>query len=367
MLKNIEINTVGLMSGTSMDGINATLVSTNGKILNRYNITTIAHYSKSTISLLKNALKNPAKCIDNFSFYNDLEHMVTIDHYSATKKLLKNTSIRPDLIGFHGQTIFHDPSSKKTIQVGNGKFLSTLLKTPVVCDFRINDILNGGQGAPIAPIYHKHIIENNNFKLPSCIINIGGIANLSYWDGSNLVGFDTGPGNCLMDKFMQNTFGLKFDNDGIVASKGNCHPYIVNKLLKDNYFSKLYPKSLDKSYFDFILKYFGNMTAEDIMATLLDCTVNSIINSLNLLPRKPKEIMITGGGAENSQLMWLLSKKLNTNYNLKNAKSLGIEADMIEAELIAFLAARKIYNLPITFPKTTGISMPLTGGKVYSK
>lgn len=367
MLKKNKINAIGLMSGTSMDGINVALVSTDGKFLNRYNVNMVADYSNKTIRALKNALKSPEKHINNFYFYNDLERMITVDHYRAVKKLLENTSIKPDLIGFHGQTIFHDPSSKKTVQVGNGKFLSTLLKIPVVGDFRSNDILNGGQGAPIAPIYHKHIIENNNLKLPSCIINIGGIANLTYWDGSNLIGFDTGPGNCIMDKFMQHTFGLKFDDNGIVASKGKIQPYIVNKLLKDNFFSKSYPKSLDKSYFDFILKYCSNMAAEDIMATLLNCTINSIIYSLNLLPKKPKEIMITGGGAKNSHLMWQLNKKLITNYNLKKAISLGMKEDMIEAELIAFLAVRKIYNLPITFPNTTGVSKPLTGGKIYNK
>ena len=364
MKPNIKINTIGLMSGTSMDGINATLVSTNGETLKRYNINNIFDYNKKTTSLLKIALENPKKYFKNNKFFQRLERMVTIDHYVAIKKLLINTEIKPDLIGFHGQTILHDPANNKTIQVGDGRLLNNLLQIPVVYDFRSNDVFHGGEGAPIAPIYHKHIIENNNLDLPCCIINIGGVANLSYWDGSNLIGFDTGPGNCLMDYFMQKSFKLQFDLNGNIAYKGKSDKAITQKLLNDHYFLKTYPKSLDKSYFHFIFQYCKDMSSENIMATLLDCTLETIINSFNLLPQKPKEIIIAGGGAKNKQLMFKLKYKLKKKLNVRTAEYYGINGEMIEAELIAFLAARKIYNLPITFPNTTGIKEPLSGGKI---
>lgn len=355
---------IGLMSGTSMDGINATLVKTNGIELLRTPFNLIEDYRKETKIFLKKTIENPL-IYQNSSFRKKLDKLVTEDHYKVIKNLIKLSNITPEYIGFHGQTILHNPKDKISIQAGEAKLLSNLLNLRVISSFRTEDISLGGEGAPLAPIYHKYIIENLKTKLPTCIINIGGIANVTYWDGNELIAFDTGPGNSLMDIYMQKNLRRKFDKDGKVASKGTVMLSIINEFERDKYFKKDYPKSLDVSYFKKYLNknYFKKMSHEDVMANLLAFTVKSISIGISQLPKSVYQIIILGGGMYNDELI----KKLNLEFSnsVSIAKNYNLPGDMIEAELIAYISIRRLFKLPITFPSTTGVKKKLSGGKVF--
>ena len=344
-----------------MDGIDISLVQTNGSQLRRLNKNYFYKYSTRTKNKLRNILKADVKL--NLIKKKELDKFVTNEHFLALKNLdiVKNC----DIIGFHGQTIYHNPEIKASIQLGDPRILRDKLKKDIIFNFRENDILLGGQGAPLAPIYHRYIIEEFNMEQPCCILNIGGVSNLTYWDGKNLIGFDTGPGNALMDDYISSISDESFDENGVFASKGKPNKYQVIKFLQNNYFKKTPPKSLDRltfveSYQDLINT---RLSVYDTMATLAEFTVESIVTSLELLPRKVKSILVAGGGYRNINLMNLLNDKLKIKIFGEN--EIGINFDYIESELIAYLSARSIYNLPLTFPSTTGVSKPSSGGKLY--
>ena len=292
-----------------------------------------------------------------------MDDFITIEHYLALKDL--DIVKRCDLIGFHGQTIYHNPQKNISIQLGNPKMLSKLLNKDVVFNYRENDISLGGQGAPLAPVYHQFIIESLDIDLPTCFLNIGGISNITFWDRNSLIGFDTGPGNSLMDDYMSSTFKKNYDKNGQIASQGTPIKEEIIKFMKLDFFQKNPPKSLDRE--NFLIFYNQlvnkNYSAKDIMATLAELTVESIAISLKFLPHKIKNIIVTGGGYRNIHLMNRLKDRLK--IEILNEKQLGINFDYIEAELIAYLSARSIYNLPYTFPSTTGVSKPSSGGILY--
>ena len=360
-----KFNIIGMMSGTSMDAINVTFVQSDGINLKRHNVNVVSNYSKETKTLLKQILLDYECFSLNKILKRHLITLITYDHFKAAKKAINKATIKPDLIGFHGQTIYHNPQKKISIQLGDSQLLSNLLKTNVVSNFRDSDLFYGGEGAPLAPIYHQLLMEQLNLSLPSCFLNIGGISNLTFWDGHDLIGFDTGPGNCMMDEYIQKKLGLDYDNGGKLASEGHVNLTIKNQFLNHPYFTKTYPKSLDRQEFNHIIKmiFEMNLTPPDAMATLAECTIISIFNSLKFLPLKPKNLIIMGGGVHN---LFLLGKLKNfNNINVYTAKEKNIPGDFIEAELIAFLAARNIFKLPITFPNTTGTKKPLSGGKKF--
>ena len=349
------------MTGTSMDGIDISLVKTNGIDLKRLNKNFYYKYSSETKKKLDDILKRDLN--NNLKKKSFLDEFITKEHYSALKDL--DIVKHCDLIGFHGQTIYHNPKKRISIQLGNPTKLSKLLNKNVIFNYRAEDIASGGQGAPLAPIYHKFIVENLKLELPCCVLNIGGISNLTYWDGSELIGFDTGPGNALMDDYMSNIFNQNFDIDGSVAAKGTPIEEEIKKMLQHDFFSTTPPKSLDRQEFSPQYNKLVNKkySVYDVMATLAEFTIETIVTSFKLLPKKVKSILITGGGCRNVYL----TKRLKDKLKLKVYKEtqLGINFDYIEAELIAYLSARSIYNLPITFPSTTGVSRPLSGGNLY--
>jgi anhydro-N-acetylmuramic acid kinase len=362
-----EIIAIGLMSGTSMDGINVSLVKTNGINLKQSNFSLIERYSDITFNLLNKITNNLTNSVKDITLLKKTSELVTIDHYNAIKLLLKKTKLKPEIIGFHGQTIYHNPNEKISIQLGDPKLLSKMLKTNVVGNFRKKDIENGGEGAPIAPIYHKHIIEKLNIDLPCGFINIGGVSNISYWNGKELIGFDTGPGNALMDIYMQEQFQTKYDDQGKLAANGKIIHKTLNQFLKDKYFCRKYPKSLDKLYFIKILEILkgNNHKPENIMATLAAFTINSIMQSISILPTKPKVIYLMGGGIKNKTIINGIKSKFDNDVIISN--DVGINGEMVEAELIAYLAVRKLYDLPSSFPETTGVKKPVCLGDLFTK
>ena len=349
------------MSGTSMDGIDISLVKTNGIDLKRLSKNFYYKYSSETKQILEDILKNNINI--NLKQKKYLDEFITKEHYLALKDL--DIVDKCDLIGFHGQTIYHDPDNKVSIQIGNPKILAKKLKKNIVFDFRSNDLKYGGQGAPLAPIYHKFLIETLDISLPTCILNIGGVSNLTYWDGNNLIGFDTGPGNSLMNDYASRIFKKNFDKNGNYASKGTPILKEVKKFLQYDFFKKAPPKSLDRSSFK--LAYLNliekKYSVYDTMATLAELTVESIVCGLKILPKEIFNIVITGGGYKNLYLIKRLKDRLNLNFFTE--EELGLEFDYIESELIAYLSARSVYKLPITFPSTTGVRKPLSGGILY--
>ena len=349
------------MTGTSMDGIDISLVKTNGIDLKRLNKNFYYKYSSETKKKLDDILKRDINV--NLKQKSFLDEFITKEHYIALKDL--DIVRYCDLIGFHGQTIYHNSKKKVSVQLGDPTKLSKLLNKDVIFNYRSDDIGSGGQGAPLAPIYHKFIIKELKLETPCCILNIGGVSNLTYWDGNDLVGFDTGPGNALMDDYMTNIFKQNFDRDGSIAAKGIPIEKEIKKMLQHEFFKTPPPKSLDRQKFrpqykELIKK---NYSVNDIMATLTEFTVETIATSFKLLPKKIKSILITGGGCRNIYLMKRLKEKLNLKSYTET--QLGINFDYIEAELIAYLSARSVYRLPFTFPSTTGVSKPLSGGKLF--
>ena len=349
------------LKDSSMDGIDISLVQTDGLNLKRLNKNFFYEYSISTKRKLIDILKEDVDF--NLKRKQYLDKFITNEHYLALKDL--EITKRCDIIGFHGQTIYHNPKEKVSFQLGDPKLLSEKLKKDVIFNFRSNDLLLGGQGAPLAPIYHKYIIEESNLKLPTCILNVGGISNITYWDGYNLIGFDTGPGNALMDDYMLAVLNKNFDEDGNIASSGYPINDEIKKFLDNDFFKQPPPKSLDRGAFlDIYEKLIKKKYSfEDVMATFAEFTVESVASGIDLLPKKINNILITGGGYKNIYLMQRLKERLK--INLIYETELGLNFDYIEAELIAYLSARSIYKLPFTFPSTTGVSKPLSGGKFY--
>ncbi len=344
-----------------MDGIDISLVQTNGLELKRLNKNYFYKYSNDTKKELMKILKKDINF--NLKRKKYLDEFITNEHYLAVKDL--DIIKQCDLIGFHGQTIYHNPEQKISIQLGDPEKLSKLLKKNVIFDFRSNDLSFSGQGAPLAPIYHKYIIEQSGLTLPTCILNIGGVSNITFWDGNQLIGFDTGPGNALMDDYMLTICNKNFDKNGVFASSGQPINEELKKFLKNTFFKKLPPKSLDREAFSATYNKLikKKYLFRDIMATLAAFTVEAVVKGIELLPKKIDNILITGGGCKNIHLMNRLKERLKINFIYDT--QLELNFDYIESELIAYLSARSIYKLPFTFPSTTGVKKPLSGGKLH--
>ena len=300
-MKDNFFKIIGLMSGTSIDGIDVSLLKTNGEKffpIDNY----FYKYNLQTKKLLSNILENRNEIINHIQKRKRIDQFVSKLHLLALKK--SGFLPKSDFVGFHGQTIYHNPRLRKTIQLGDPKMIAKIIKKNVVSDFRSQDISNSGEGAPLAPIFHKAIIEKLEIKLPCCFINIGGIANITFWDGKKLIGFDTGPGNVLLDKYCQRYLEIDYDNEGNIASNGNVDKNFLSNLIGNPYFTKMYPKSIDKLFFeeDFRKLIDLNLSHEDALATLVQLVVESLKISLNILPYKPKSILISGGGAKNTHL-----------------------------------------------------------------
>lgn len=349
---------LGLMSGTSFDGVDASFLYTDGINYKRTPFRMTRKYSSSTLKYLKIALNDPENFIICQNKMEKLSNLITIDHYKVAKKLIKKSALNPRYIGFHGQTILHKPDKRLSVQIGSGIKLSELLKKDVVFNFRLNDLQNGGQGAPIAPIYHLAIMRDLNFEFPICFLNIGGISNITFSDNLDLIGYDTGPGNNLIDAYVQKHTNLLFDKNGALAKKGNPNMSIITDFLKHPYFFKKHPKSLDRKTFINIIndKNLNKLKIEDAISTLSQITIKSIINEIRKLNVIPKNLVIMGGGQHNSYIVDELKSAFDFNVNISD--DLGLPGDMIEAELIAYLTARNINSLPSTFKTTTGVKGP---------
>jgi len=346
--------TIGLMSGTSMDGVDVARIMTDGQNLVRRMENAFFPYKEKT----------RAEIMASFGIADRsdprvlrAEELVTQTHINAVKKF----GYTADLIGFHGQTSFHDPANHLTIQLGDGDALAQATGIDVVYDFRSADVAAGGQGAPFLPLYHRTLVKSSGVALPCALVNIGGVGNLT-WIGEGeetVIAFDTGPGNALLDDWAQKHTGKNYDEDGKLAASGAPNADILLALMKHAYFNKKAPKSLDRN--EFPTGIVDGLPAADGAATLAAFTVESIVRSFEHLPQKPQTLYVTGGGRKNGFIMRSLSKK--SGALVLPVEDLGWNGDSMEAEGFAYLAVRSVRELPLSLPMTTGVPKPLTGGK----
>lgn len=366
-VNNKKLLIVGLMSGTSVDGIDAALVSTNGQTLECIQRSS-SHYQKTTRDAILYAYNEPETFLNSTSSVKVLSKAIAQDHAMAVMKVVEAapgiSQEQVQLLGFHGQTILHKPNEGFSVQLGCAKTLANITSINTVHDFRQADLAAGGQGAPLAPVYHLALMKQAELELPAIMLNIGGVANLSYWDGQELIGFDTGPGNGLLDQYMQQHVNCPFDNDGALAAQGNANQQLVNAFLGDRYFDGVKPKSLDRSSFNAILASIdlNRLSAADAMATLTLVTVFSIKRALDQFSNRPKQLLVCGGGQHNTHLLNELKRHLALVVTTADAMQLA--GDHIEAELMALLAARYHYSLPSTYPLTTGVAKACVAGKL---
>ena len=367
---------LGLMSGTSMDGVDASIVQTDGKLENKAILDKYFKYPESiynNLTTLRDKIKIAKDLKKHQKKIKSIEKDITIFHAESVQKILKKTTLNVDFIGFHGQTIFHNSKEKISKQLGDGKLLSKLTKKAVVYDFRKNDLKNGGEGAPLTPIFHKLIIEKKKLKLPVIIINLGGIANYTLiWQDKkistqhHLLSADTGPGNCLIDQWIRNKTDMLYDKNGKIAKLGNINKEIIKKLLNVHPFKKSHDIK------DFNLTLLKKLSLEDGAATLIEYTADSLTGSIfdfleDAQWYKTINILLCGGGRKNNFLVSRIKKKTVTskkNIPVKLIDSLGINGDFVESQAFGYLAVRSYLSLPISFPETTGCIKPCTGGKL---
>jgi anhydro-N-acetylmuramic acid kinase len=355
---------IGMMSGTSMDGIEVALIETDGEADVTRQAAASRPYTPEERERLAAAMVEASRMLertDRSGTLGRVERELTELHAEVVRDLLQAQDLKPsdiDVIGFHGQTVLHRAEEKLTVQLGDGALLANLTRVPVVYDMRAADVAAGGQGAPLAPAYHRAFATKLSER-PVAILNIGGVANVT-WIGADgdILAFDTGPGNALLDDWVSRQTGEPFDRDGALARSGSVDVDRLSVYLKHAYLQQDAPKSLDR--YDFTLRPLDGVATADGAATLAQVTVVTIARSVSLMQEAPKTWVVCGGGRHNGFVMELLQR--NLNVPVLPAEAIGLNGDSIEAEAWAYLAVRSLKGLPITFPGTTGVREPMTGG-----
>jgi len=358
---------LGLMSGTSADGVDASIIQSDGDteykvILDKYfkygqNIYENIHNLKEKINDSKD-LKNLSKKIES------LEKEITLFHADAVNEIIEESKSNIDFVGFHGQTIFHNAREKISKQLGDGKLLSKLTQKTVIYDFRQNDLKNGGHGAPLTPIFHK--LLKTKFQIQEVtFINIGGIVNTTTLWNDNMSGTDIGPGMCLIDRWIRQGSKKNYDENGIIAKSGKVNKIALDQLLenfyrKENILSTGTIQSFDTKYFDF--SFVKDLSLEDGAATLTEFTARIIISALKAADNNRQKIILCGGGRKNN---FLVEKLKEESRVIKLIDEYGVDGDFVESQAFAYLAIRSYLKLPISFPGTTGVKKPCSAGEIF--
>ncbi len=359
------LNALGLMSGTSLDGIDVALLRTDGEEVVIRGPSATYPYGPEQQALLRAALEEAERLEARHArpgVLAEAEHALTSWHAEAVERFREENGLSDsdiDLIGFHGQTVIHRPERRLTVQLGLGDVLARRLGIRVVYDMRAMDVAAGGQGAPLVPVYHRALAAGLAER-PVALVNIGGVANMT-WIGADgeLVAFDTGPGNALLNDWCQHFTGEALDRDGALAARGRVDEARLAALMSSSFFSRPAPKSLDRNAFD--PSVLEGLAPEDGAATLTRCTASSIAGSAALVAEAPKLWVICGGGRRNPTLMREL-KQLLGGSRVASAEEVALDGDAMEAEAWAYLAVRCLRGLSITFPGTTGAPAPMSGG-----
>ena len=365
-----EYTALGLMSGTSGDGVDASIIKSDGK--SKFDIISDKYfeYNEEIFKEIHGLKEKIHKTKDLKIFSNEinsLEKNITLFHAKVIKEISKNNEF--DLVGFHGQTIYHNSIEKISKQLGDGKLLAQLCKKNIVYNFRENDIKNGGEGAPLTPIFHQLIATKYNLDLPTCILNIGGISNITIiGEPTGSFGFtsrDIGPGNCLIDSWIRKNSNLKFDKDGILASRGTRNDIIFEQA-QELFGNRPNQKTLSLDVNDFDVSFARGLSLEDGAATLTDFTARIIGSALFVLLSKVSnkiwKVIVCGGGRKNKILIENIKKNTLKNLIIQPIDDYGINGDFVESQAFAYLAIRNILQEPISFPDTTGCLSPTTGG-----
>ena len=363
---------IGLMSGTSMDGIDVALIETDGE--SQVVRGPSAEYSydaafRRRIAAAFDDAKRISRRQERPGSLSALEMDITERHADAVLRFMLENGIATDnvdVIGFHGQTILHRPHAGLTVQLGDGNLLAAKTGTPVVYDMRANDMAHGGQGAPLVPAYHMALAAGLDPALhsgkPVCFVNIGGISNITYVRRNHQpIAFDSGPGNALIDQWVERLAGIPFDDGGRIAAEGGIHAEIVDAYLADPFFRKAPPKSLDRNDFD--LDLVDGLELSDGSRTLARVSAEAIMAAARHFPEKPGLWIICGGGRKNAAIMSDLADLASLQaQRVVSAEQCGLNGGSMEAEAWAYLAVRSLRGFPLTFPETTGVREAVTGG-----
>jgi anhydro-N-acetylmuramic acid kinase len=350
-----SIRAIGLMSGTSLDGVDAAWIETDGETVARTGISATLHYEAALRADLRLLLDLAPTLTADDAFLRDAEHRLTADHVLAVLLLGQAA----DVIGFHGQTILHAPAQNRTWQIGDAAWLAARCRTPVVHDFRSADVAAGGQGAPLVPLFHAALARE--LPKPLLIVNIGGVANMT-WLGRNgeVLACDTGPGNGPLDDYVALHTGQAFDQDGALAAAGLVRQDRMAMLMAHPYFALPAPKSLDRLTFsELVEQAVAGLEVTDGAATLAAFTAAAIARAP--CPEPPLRVLVCGGGRKNLNIMNRLRKAFPVPVD--PVEAVGWDGDALEAQCFGFLAVRSLRGLPLSLPTTTGVNQPMTGGK----
>ncbi len=351
---------IGAISGTSMDAIDLALVLTDGEYYVERMAGRSYPYPPALKAKLLDLLKNPQ--IAETDPLTELENAVTDAFGQAIRQFQRDFRIsRADFIGLHGQTIWHRPEKRFTRQLGDGPRLAKFLRMPVVNRFRHADVMLGGQGAPLVPLYHAALASK--LEQPLIVLNLGGVANITYLDGPMIIACDTGPASALIDDRMRQLFNKPFDKDGAMARLGDVDAGVLAALMDNPFFALPPPKSLDRMDFHARAEVVDGLLPANVIATLTAFTVEATVSILRHLPKRPKSWLVTGGGRHNRAIMDGLRERLGVP--VESVETVGWKGDFLEAECFAYLAIRSDRGLPLSLPTTTGVSRPLTGGETH--
>lgn len=356
--KGTVIRALGAMSGTSLDGVDAAVVETDGVTIHAFGASAYRAYGDEERSTLRAALGQwHGSALPLASDVVMVAHVALLGEFEPV-----------DIIGFHGQTVAHAPRVHGTLQLGDGAALAERLNTPVVWDFRSADVELGGEGAPLAPFFHFACAKWMGANAPVAFLNLGGVGNITWLDPTRdrpeddgaLLAFDTGPANAPLNDLMQARFGLPFDKNGQIAEQGTVETGALELFLSEPYFSRMPPKSLDRNDFAEMVALVNELSDADAAATLTAMCAAGVAEAMQHCPTPPDRVLVTGGGRHNPVLMKMLEVSLDCA--VAPVEAVGLDGDMLEAQAFAFLAVRVARGLPTSCPSTTGVKAAVGGG-----
>ncbi|WP_371154216.1 anhydro-N-acetylmuramic acid kinase [Jannaschia sp. 2305UL9-9] len=354
------IRALGAMSGTSLDGVDAAELWTDGKTITRFGETAYRAYTQAERATIRAALGR---------WQGDAGVAEAAEIVETVHARLLSRFERADVVGFHGQTLAHDPANRRTHQTGDGALLAEVLQTPVVWDFRTSDVALGGEGAPLAPVFHHACARWIGAKAPVAFLNLGGVGNLTWADPTRdpedpdaLLAFDTGPANAPINDLCMDWLGQPFDEGGMLAAEGEVHADLVADLMRHPYFYRMPPKSLDRDEFVRAGAAIDALPPSHAAATWVAVIAASVAHGLGQAPTMPDRLLVTGGGRHNPVIMQALTAALPCH--VEAVEAVGLDGDMLEAQAFAYLAVRVRRGLPTSFPGTTGVAARVGGGQV---
>lgn len=356
------VKAIGVISGTSMDGIDVSVVETDGEVFVEPGPGRIFSYPAELRQTLQELIAEPARAQNEP--LEDLERAVTQAHIGAIRRFMEETGTpakNVSLIGFHGQTVYHRPEIRFTRQLGLGAMVAQELGIDTVDRFRHADVASGGEGAPFVPLYHRALASS--LPQPIMVLNLGGVGNVTYIDGGTVIAFDTGPASALLDDFILRRRGLSFDENGRLAASGRVNERLVAEFMSNPFFERPAPKSLDRQDFHARARGVEVLSDEDGAATLAAFTIESVVAALRHVPRVPQRWLVTGGGRLNAHFMERLHERLGVPVD--PVESVGWNGDFLEAQAFGYLAVRSVLGLPLSLQTTTGVPYPMPGGELH--